>query len=93
MLVTSYRERSVNVTEPESLQLTVNNLKPEAVYIFRVVAYNELGPGESSEQIRLSTQPERTYAHHTLLDWTNGFMKVWICCPVLDWDEFSVYFR
>ncbi|XP_058239534.1 netrin receptor DCC isoform X2 [Hemibagrus wyckioides] len=52
------RERSVNVTEPESLQLTVNNLKPEAVYIFRVVAYNELGPGESSEQIRLSTQPE-----------------------------------
>ncbi|XP_053473599.1 netrin receptor DCC [Ictalurus furcatus] len=52
------RERSVNATEPESLQLTVNNLKPEAVYIFRVVAYNELGPGESSEQIRLSTQPE-----------------------------------
>lgn len=58
----------MNVTEPESLQLTVNNLKPEAVYIFRVVAYNELGPGESSEQIRLSTQPERKYAHHTLLD-------------------------
>ncbi|TSL28293.1 Netrin receptor DCC [Bagarius yarrelli] len=52
------RERSINVTEPESLQLTVSNLKPEAVYIFRVVAYNELGPGESSEQIRLSTQPE-----------------------------------
>ncbi|XP_046695181.1 netrin receptor DCC isoform X1 [Silurus meridionalis] len=52
------RERSVNATEPDSLQLTVNNLKPEVVYIFRVVAYNELGPGESSEQIRLSTQPE-----------------------------------
>ncbi|XP_072552129.1 netrin receptor DCC [Salminus brasiliensis] len=52
------RERSVNVTESESLQLTVNNLKPEAVYTFRVVAYNELGPGESSEPIRLTTQPE-----------------------------------
>lgn len=54
----------MNATEPESLQLTVNNLKPEAVYIFRVVAYNELGPGESSEQIRLSTQPERMYTHY-----------------------------
>ncbi|KAL7837961.1 hypothetical protein AOLI_G00263650 [Acnodon oligacanthus] len=53
------RERSINVSEPESLQLTVSSLKPEAVYTFRVVAYNELGPGESSEPIRLTTQPER----------------------------------
>ncbi|XP_051981424.1 netrin receptor DCC-like isoform X1 [Xyrauchen texanus] len=52
------RERSINVTEVESLQLTVNNLKPEATYSFRVIAYNEQGPGESSEVIRLSTQPE-----------------------------------
>ncbi|XP_073716401.1 netrin receptor DCC isoform X3 [Misgurnus anguillicaudatus] len=52
------RERSINVTEAESLQLTVNNLKPEATYSFRVVAYNEQGPGESSEIIRLSTQAE-----------------------------------
>uniref|UniRef100_A0A673KRW8 DCC netrin 1 receptor n=1 Tax=Sinocyclocheilus rhinocerous TaxID=307959 RepID=A0A673KRW8_9TELE len=52
------RERSVNVTEAESLQLTVHNLRPEATYSFRVVAYNEQGPGESSEAIRLSTQPE-----------------------------------
>uniref|UniRef100_A0AAR2LLD9 DCC netrin 1 receptor n=1 Tax=Pygocentrus nattereri TaxID=42514 RepID=A0AAR2LLD9_PYGNA len=52
------RERSVNVSEPDSLQLTVSNLKPEAVYTIRVVAYNELGPGESSEPIRLTTQPE-----------------------------------
>uniref|UniRef100_A0A8C1P0P9 Contactin-3 n=1 Tax=Cyprinus carpio TaxID=7962 RepID=A0A8C1P0P9_CYPCA len=52
------RERSVNVTEAEGLQLTVSNLRPEATYSFRVVAYNEQGPGESSEAIRLSTQPE-----------------------------------
>uniref|UniRef100_A0A8B9JM69 DCC netrin 1 receptor n=1 Tax=Astyanax mexicanus TaxID=7994 RepID=A0A8B9JM69_ASTMX len=52
------RERSVNVTESETLQLTVSSLKPEAVYTFRVVAYNELGPGESSEPIRLTTQQE-----------------------------------
>ncbi|XP_056314883.1 netrin receptor DCC [Danio aesculapii] len=52
------RERSVNVTEAESLQLTVSNLRPEASYSFRVLAYNEQGPGESSEAIRLSTQAE-----------------------------------
>ncbi len=53
------RERSVNVTEAESLQMTVSNLRPEATYSFRVMAYNEQGPGDSSEAIRLSTQPER----------------------------------
>ncbi|ROL53884.1 Netrin receptor DCC [Anabarilius grahami] len=52
------RERSVNVTEAESLQLTVSNLRPETTYSFRVIAFNEQGPGESSEAIRLSTQPE-----------------------------------
>ncbi|XP_016397843.1 netrin receptor DCC-like, partial [Sinocyclocheilus rhinocerous] len=51
-------ERSLNVTEAEGLQLAVSNLRPEATYSFRVVAYNEQGPGESSEAIRLSTQPE-----------------------------------
>ncbi|KAM6985917.1 netrin receptor DCC [Aplochiton taeniatus] len=52
------RERSVNVSEPESLQLTVSNLKPEEAYSFRVVAYNENGPGESSQGLLLSTQPD-----------------------------------
>ncbi|KAK6322888.1 hypothetical protein J4Q44_G00076800, partial [Coregonus suidteri] len=52
------RERSVNVSEPEILQLTVSNLKPEETYSFRVVAYNDNGPGESSETIKLTTQPE-----------------------------------
>ncbi|XP_056601741.1 netrin receptor DCC isoform X2 [Triplophysa dalaica] len=52
------RERSINCSEAESLQMTVNNLKPEATYSFRVTAYNEHGAGESSEAIRLSTQAE-----------------------------------
>ncbi|XP_055754341.1 netrin receptor DCC-like, partial [Salvelinus fontinalis] len=52
------RERSVNVSEPETLQLTVSNLKPEETYSFRVVAYNENGPGERSETLKLTTPPE-----------------------------------
>ncbi|KAG7477137.1 hypothetical protein MATL_G00090940 [Megalops atlanticus] len=52
------RERSVNVSEPGSLQFTVSSLKPEGTYSFRVVAYNEQGPGESSQPVKVSTQPE-----------------------------------
>uniref|UniRef100_A0A3Q2EBP6 DCC netrin 1 receptor n=1 Tax=Cyprinodon variegatus TaxID=28743 RepID=A0A3Q2EBP6_CYPVA len=52
------RERSVNVSEPESLELTVSNLKPEETYRFRVVAYNEAGPGESSTPLKIATQPD-----------------------------------
>ncbi|MED6236773.1 hypothetical protein ATANTOWER_013985, partial [Ataeniobius toweri] len=51
-------ERSVNVSEPESLELTVSNLKPEETYSFRVVAYNEAGPGESSTPLRIATKPD-----------------------------------
>uniref|UniRef100_A0A8C5E1E0 DCC netrin 1 receptor n=1 Tax=Gouania willdenowi TaxID=441366 RepID=A0A8C5E1E0_GOUWI len=49
------RERSVNVSEPESLELTVSNLKPEESYSFRVIAYNNVGPGESSVLLSVST--------------------------------------
>uniref|UniRef100_A0A3Q3Q0Z5 DCC netrin 1 receptor n=1 Tax=Monopterus albus TaxID=43700 RepID=A0A3Q3Q0Z5_MONAL len=52
------RERSVNVSEPESLELTVSNLKPEERYSFRVVAYNDVGPGESSTSLRITTKPD-----------------------------------
>ncbi|XP_056146870.1 LOW QUALITY PROTEIN: netrin receptor DCC, partial [Lampris incognitus] len=52
------RERSVNVSEPETLELTVSNLKPEESYSFRVVAYNEVGPGDSSAPLRVQTQPD-----------------------------------
>ncbi|KAM4527367.1 netrin receptor DCC isoform 1-T1 [Odontesthes bonariensis] len=52
------RERSVNVSEPESLELTVSNLKPEESYSFRVVAYNDVGPGESTAPLRIATKPD-----------------------------------
>ncbi|KAF7646631.1 hypothetical protein LDENG_00184480 [Lucifuga dentata] len=52
------RERSVNVSEPESLELTVSNLKPEERYTFRVMAYSEAGPGQSSTPLRVTTQPD-----------------------------------
>uniref|UniRef100_A0A3Q3N5T1 Contactin-3 n=1 Tax=Labrus bergylta TaxID=56723 RepID=A0A3Q3N5T1_9LABR len=52
------RERSVNVSEPESLELTVSNLKPEESYSFRVIAYNDVGPGESSTPLRITTKPD-----------------------------------
>ncbi|XP_057675858.1 netrin receptor DCC isoform X3 [Corythoichthys intestinalis] len=52
------RERSVNVSEPESLELMVSNLKPEEGYSFRVVAYNDVGPGESSNPLRITTKPD-----------------------------------
>lgn len=53
------RERSVNVSEPESLELTISNLKPEESYSFRIVAYNDVGQGESSTPLRITTKPDR----------------------------------
>lgn len=49
----------MNVSEPESLELTVSNLKPEESYSFRVIAYNDVGPGESSAPLRITTKPDR----------------------------------
>ncbi|KAG8131242.1 hypothetical protein E2320_017848 [Naja naja] len=53
-------ERALNTSQSGLLQLTVGNLKPEETYTFRVVAYNEWGPGESSQPIKVATQPECT---------------------------------
>ncbi|NXN38622.1 DCC protein, partial [Rhinoptilus africanus] len=52
------RERAVNTSQSGTLQFTVGNLKPEETYTFRVVAYNEWGPGESSQPVKVATQPE-----------------------------------
>uniref|UniRef100_A0A3B5AYW2 Contactin-3 n=1 Tax=Stegastes partitus TaxID=144197 RepID=A0A3B5AYW2_9TELE len=57
-------ERSVNVSEPESLELTVSNLKPEESYSFRVVAYNDVGPGQSSAPLKITTKPDRKTQTH-----------------------------
>lgn len=58
----------MNVSEPESLELTVSNLKPEESYSFRVIAYNDVGPGESSSPLRITTKPDReTHTHFSFI--------------------------
>ncbi|XP_054254285.1 netrin receptor DCC-like, partial [Indicator indicator] len=52
------RERAINTTQGGSLQVTVAHLKPEELYSFRVVAYNQWGPGASSPLLKVATQAE-----------------------------------
>ncbi|XP_063997310.1 netrin receptor DCC-like [Pogoniulus pusillus] len=57
-VVFSCRERVVNISQASALQVTVDNLQPEVLYTFRVVATNQWGPGESSPTIKVVTQGE-----------------------------------
>uniref|UniRef100_A0A8C3SIY7 Neogenin 1 n=1 Tax=Chelydra serpentina TaxID=8475 RepID=A0A8C3SIY7_CHESE len=52
------RERVENTNRPGEMQVTIQNLMPETVYVFRVVAQNKHGPGESSVPLKVATQPE-----------------------------------
>ncbi|OPJ70008.1 hypothetical protein AV530_019268 [Patagioenas fasciata monilis] len=52
------RERVENTSRPGETQVTIQNLMPETVYVFRVVAQNRHGPGESSAPLKVATQPE-----------------------------------
>ncbi|XP_076879848.1 neogenin 1a isoform X3 [Brachyhypopomus gauderio] len=52
------RERTVNTSRPGEMQVTIQNLRPDTKYVFRVVAQNKHGPGESSPPLRVATQPE-----------------------------------
>ncbi|XP_013374457.1 PREDICTED: neogenin isoform X5 [Chinchilla lanigera] len=52
------RERVENTSRPGEMQVTIQNLMPATVYIFRVVAQNKHGSGESSAPLRVETQPE-----------------------------------
>ncbi|XP_062998306.1 neogenin [Elgaria multicarinata webbii] len=52
------RERVENTSHPGEMQVTIQNLMPETVYVFRVVAHNKHGPGESSVPLKVATQPE-----------------------------------
>ncbi|KAM9066394.1 neogenin isoform 7-T7 [Sarcophilus harrisii] len=52
------RERIENTSHPGEMQVTIQNLMPETVYIFRVVAHNRHGSGERSLPLRVETQPE-----------------------------------
>ncbi|XP_054724817.1 neogenin-like isoform X2 [Uloborus diversus] len=55
---TSTRERVLNTTRPRLEEVSIQGLQPSTKYHFRVVAYNEHGPGESSEEIVVETQGE-----------------------------------
>uniref|UniRef100_A0A8D0BW31 Neogenin n=1 Tax=Salvator merianae TaxID=96440 RepID=A0A8D0BW31_SALMN len=52
------RERVENTSHPGEMQVTIQNLMPETVYVFRVVAHNRHGTGESSLPLKVATQPE-----------------------------------
>uniref|UniRef100_A0A3B1KGJ5 Neogenin 1a n=1 Tax=Astyanax mexicanus TaxID=7994 RepID=A0A3B1KGJ5_ASTMX len=52
------RERRVNTSRPGEMQVTIQNLKPDTKYAFRVVAHNKHGPGESSTLLKVATQAE-----------------------------------
>ncbi|ELK33883.1 Neogenin [Myotis davidii] len=52
------RERVENTSHQGEMQVTIQNLMPATVYIFRVMAHNKHGSGESSAPLRVETQPE-----------------------------------
>ncbi|XP_066503320.1 neogenin 1a isoform X2 [Hoplias malabaricus] len=52
------RERRVNTSRPGEMQVTIQNLKPDTKYAFRVVAHNKHGLGESSASLKVATQAE-----------------------------------
>ncbi|XP_068083914.1 neogenin [Anabrus simplex] len=54
----SPRERIVNTTRSRLEEVNIPGLMPDRIYHFRVLAYNEHGPGASSETLEVRTQPE-----------------------------------
>lgn len=76
----SWRERVENTSRPGETQVTIQNLMPETVYVFRVVAQNKHGPGESSAPLKVATQPEGKpeilWAFLTL-----GSIFLFVCLP------------
>lgn len=54
----STRERVLNTTRQSLEEIIIQGLRPSTKYYFRVVAYNEHGPGESSPQLEVETNPE-----------------------------------
>jgi neogenin len=56
--VTSDRERKITTKSRDDQEVNIQALMPGKEYQFRVVANSASGPGESSEILEISTQPE-----------------------------------
>uniref|UniRef100_A0A4W3IUF7 DCC netrin 1 receptor n=1 Tax=Callorhinchus milii TaxID=7868 RepID=A0A4W3IUF7_CALMI len=85
------RERALNTSQPGDLQLTVGNLKPEETYLFRIVAYSDVGPGQTSQAIKVSTQPERKFPYSICLGFPSSNLPN--CClspSCLCWCSFII---
>uniref|UniRef100_A0A6Q2WYW7 Neogenin 1b n=1 Tax=Esox lucius TaxID=8010 RepID=A0A6Q2WYW7_ESOLU len=52
------RERVLNTSRPGEMQVTIQNLMPDSKYMFRVMARNQNGLGESSAALKVPTQAE-----------------------------------
>ncbi|XP_038640291.1 neogenin-like isoform X2 [Scyliorhinus canicula] len=52
------RERVEDTSRPGDLEVTIGELMPDVKYVFRVVAHNKHGAGESSAPFKVATQPE-----------------------------------
>ncbi|XP_062927138.1 neogenin-like isoform X4 [Mobula hypostoma] len=52
------RERVENTSRPGDLEVTIGELMPDVKYVFRVIAHNKHGAGESSAPFKVATQPE-----------------------------------
>ncbi len=53
-----FRERVLNTTRNSLEEVNIQGLQPATKYQFRVVAYNEHGPGDSSDEFTVETQGE-----------------------------------
>lgn len=53
---TNSNTATVDVLNPSARQYTVTNLKPEAVYVFRITAQTRKGWGEAAEALVVTTE-------------------------------------
>ena len=57
----------------------MSNLKPEETYSFRVIAYNDVGPGESSAPLKITTKPDRKRRTRTHTHGPGGMLTQPVC--------------
>ncbi|KAG8190769.1 hypothetical protein JTE90_024894 [Oedothorax gibbosus] len=75
---TSTRERVLNTTQPKLEEVNIQGLQPSTKYHFRIVAYNEHGPGDSSEEVIVDTQSEAPAASSAIGSFENVFTEIGI---------------